>query len=79
MREKAFPMMGSINEKREPGMDLRDRFAGQALAGVMADSTRTSNYGEAAYSSIEVAKQTAQWVYMLADAMMEARKQEASE
>jgi hypothetical protein len=55
-------------EYGQPGMTLRDYFAGQALAGFLAAPGRTGekardNSGRAAY-----------WAYVQADAMLEARK-----
>lgn len=43
---------------------LRDRFAGQALAGFMANTNRPTTY----------ARDDADWAYTIADAMLAARK-----
>lgn len=56
----AFP---SENRPWQEGMELRDWFAGQALAGLIANG-RTSMMTDV----------IAQQAYMMAEAMMEARK-----
>ena len=47
-----------------PAMSLRDYFAGQAIAGLCADSSWTEEFSH---------ETTAVWAYNLADAMLEAR------
>jgi len=56
----AFP---SENRPWQEGMELRDWFAGQALAGLVAN-TRTTTFSDI----------VAEAAYARADAMMEARK-----
>jgi hypothetical protein len=49
----AFPVPGDANMNDQEGMFLRDYFAGQALAGMLADSERSggfSTYAKDAYS-----------------------------
>ena len=48
------------------GMSLRDYFAGQALAGLCANSELTSHFDSP----------KACWAYKLADAMLKARKEQ---
>ena len=48
-----------------PGMSLRDYFAGQALAGMLADSTRQGSLGNYAEDA-----------YKFADAMLAEREKE---
>lgn len=50
---------------QEPGMSLRDWFAGQVMQGWVADSTR---FDEA------YIKRAAQFAYAMADAMLKARE-----
>ena len=50
--------------EQDPGMSLRDWFAGQALAGIMADPGAPS------------AERTAEICYAMADAMLKAREQQ---
>jgi hypothetical protein len=66
----AFPVNTSAGHEDgafepHPGMTLRDWFAGQALAGLLGNAGKVSN--EDGY---------AQQSYMIADAMLAARKQE---
>jgi hypothetical protein len=65
----AFPKPDCAELGAQPGMSLRDWFAGQALAGMMASD-------ECASDSFE---DTAPSAYRLADAMLAARKQEADQ
>ena len=61
----AFPFAATDQSNvklQAQGMTLRDYFAGQALAGAMADHTWSSEK-----------YQTAEWAYAIADAMLEAR------
>lgn len=50
----------------DAGMSIRDYFAGQALAGIMADYNIGDSFHDVAETS-----------YALADAMLEARKHQA--
>ncbi|BAN22885.1 hypothetical protein [Caballeronia insecticola] len=61
---RAFP--GNSNY----GMSLRDYFAGQALAGDMADDALPSN------ASAALLEERAQLYYRLADAMLRVRAEE---
>ena len=56
----AFPFVGTYTAA--PGMSLRDWFAGQALAGWLADGNESSPVN------------AAHEAYAFADAMLEARK-----
>lgn len=58
--EYAFPC-GDRVHGGHPGMDLRDYFAGQALAGIAMDGEMPS------------AEWAASWSYALADAMLKER------
>lgn len=71
----AFPDTVSVEQLRgktiiQPitsgGMSLRDWFAGQALAGVLANCTAIST------------QDAAQWAMQFADAMLEARNKEVA-
>lgn len=53
-----------VHDSTSRGMSLRDWFAGQALAGIMADSTTTNG---ASFAAI------AEEAYQAADAMLKAR------
>jgi hypothetical protein len=76
----AFPglipgAMGTVIRSQE-GMSLRDWFAGQALAGILADDSCTSPHllsmhGKPGMTRSDVAAKVA---YDLADAMLAARK-----
>jgi hypothetical protein len=57
----AFPDTQPLNEYAEHGMTLRDYFAGQALAGRLADGTD------------RLRQSVAEEAYAYADAMIEAR------
>lgn len=59
----AFPSHGSMGEVTHEGMSLRDWFAGQALAGLLAADVESG-------WAMEAAAKTA---YRYADAMMQAR------
>lgn len=50
--------------EKSPGMSIRDWFAGQALAGYR-------------YDEIATAQGVAEWVYLMADAMLAERKRGA--
>ena len=59
----AFPRTGNnYTEKYQSGMTLRDWFAGQALAGMLADPNNNGHYTDNAAAS-----------YKFADAMLAAR------
>lgn len=62
----AFPLAGTTTDTTWPqsGMSLRDYFAGQALAGLMA----------ASMLSFDNAAADAKLMYAVADAMLAARK-----
>ena len=59
----AFPIE-TTSTPYAPGMTLRDWFAGQALAGFMANTKRPTT----------ISSDDAAWAYLIADAMLEARK-----
>ena len=59
----AFPICAG-HHVFHTGMELRDWFAGQALAGMMASSS----------SYMMTRTDTAHWAYVMADAMIAARK-----
>jgi len=64
-----------INGCFSPGMDLRDWFAGQALAGWMATYGDTPEHPATLESSDTVyAENIAQSSYLIADAMIKARE-----
>lgn len=66
---QAFPCLDSSGDglsMRDPGMTLRDWFAGQALAGMLA-----SEAGIPPYSNSWAAERA----YQMADAMLAARKE----
>ena len=58
----AFPVPNSANMNGEEGMTLRDYFAGQALAGIMAATTVCDPEAVASRA------------YVVADAMLKERK-----
>ena len=59
----AFPRTDVFGSGEQDGMSLRDYFAGQALAGICADS------------NLDMTKDNiAEWSYRMADAMIEARE-----
>jgi hypothetical protein len=61
-RQYAFPNEGKVTYEEENGMTLRDYFAGQALAGILANNS--------AYSDPET---HARLAYSHADAMLKVR------
>lgn len=73
----AFPSTQDQWERGMEGMTLRDWFAGQALAGMLADSKRTENLSDATNNDIsKIAKINARWAYRLANAMIAAREKQ---
>lgn len=52
----AFPAIGEITDLFQEGMTLRDYFAGQALAGILAgtDNEAIDNYAVKAYRIADV-------------------------
>jgi hypothetical protein len=63
MNIPAFPLSAPSDwEHFQPGMTLRDYFAGQALAGIAADPDVDISTDE-----------RARWSYRMADAMLKAR------
>ena len=69
----AFPIhpdlpnrVGCINSESDAGMSLRDWFAGQALAGILATY-------QGPKLQLPLANDAADWAYAYADAMLEAR------
>jgi hypothetical protein len=60
---KAFPFIIESEKVAEPGMDLRDYFAAQALQGLL-------NEAHSDFNDIAIAELS----YSLANAMMKARK-----
>jgi hypothetical protein len=72
MDEFAFPHVNFAGQ-RITGMTLRDYFAGQALQGLCA---RTDGKGFDFASFPKDPMRVALWAYDIADAMLEARKNE---
>lgn len=67
---RAFPKYGELEYIDQPGMTLRDYFAGQALVGMVnAVSMLTGQDDTVSVSRSELAKQC----YLFADAMVEVR------
>lgn len=64
MSEYAFPACNEANVNGTMGMTLRDWFAGQALAGYFAN----------AHTPHQNATDCVDYMYEMANAMMEARK-----
>ena len=63
---KAIPtLVDNGHAKTQDGMDLRDYFAAKAMQGIMFSESKATGY----YSV------HARYAYLMADAMMEARKQ----
>jgi len=59
------PVIGATDGRAcDPGMSLRDWFAGQALAGLCASTTHDDSPGTALLAT---------WAYQQADAMLKAR------
>lgn len=64
----AFPTGDHRECPAEPGMTLRDWFAGQVIAGLYSVEGLTNDIGD------DVVEADARFSYRVADAMMEARK-----
>ena len=69
----AFPYegRGPSHHDREPGMSLRDWFAGQAL---IASGSLPSGYGETHARHSVLCRERAAEIYRMADAMLSARE-----
>lgn len=70
----AFPILKPQNpnfEYCDPGMTLRDWFAGQALAGILANPNIHKEANALGVPCVNIAVPAA---YVAADAMLEARK-----
>lgn len=68
----AFPMAGSVNNYSHEGMTLRDYFAGQAIIPIMSWAVDQLQ-GDTDRVAI-TANRYAKSAYLIADAMLEARK-----
>jgi hypothetical protein len=66
----AFPCHGSMGEVVQEGMTLRDYFAAMALPTVIADWLPTGDI----FPDVEIAEVIARDCYIVADAMLKARK-----
>lgn len=66
----AFPQADRFSPQGEPGMSLRDWFAGQALAGWMSDPN-------ASIAEPELRERLAAGCYEMADAMLAERRRKA--
>lgn len=62
----AFPVTEAPYSPNNHGMSLRDWFAGQALAGLLAQSSGTAFGSDHSIGAL--------WAYQMADAMLAARK-----
>lgn len=69
---QAFPVAGSDHNYAVDGMTLRDYFAAKALQGWLASYPADAVHPVAAGNTAQVA----QMVYIMADAMLEARDAE---
>lgn len=67
----AFPI-ATRNNGSHPGMSLRDWFAGQALTGLLSDPTNEIQEEESHGQYYAISAVSA---YMIADAMLAARKE----
>jgi hypothetical protein len=76
----AFPLRargdGSIFERSHEGMTLRDWFAGQALAGMMANQAMLNATLRKTQTGESVADWTAKGAYAVADAMLAERERQ---
>lgn len=69
---------GGLNYARDPGMSLRDYFAGLALQGELASQHPETSHEEAKeYAFPAERKRLAGWCYAMADAMVAARTAKA--
>ena len=66
---------GTWNQTYDPGMSLRDYFAGQALAGLCSAQDKNGIW----QGDNEAAAEAAEAAYELADWMMEEREREDTE
>ena len=71
----AFPV--SYISDGNPGMTLRDYFAGQALVGWIA--SLSARHEEPGYSDVAAAEEAARLAYVAADAMLAAREEVAAD
>jgi hypothetical protein len=72
----AFPLLddpGSGLTMREPGMTLRDYFAGQALAGIAANPDISKSAAEAGLNAVAVRESYAAAAFATADVMLAER------
>jgi hypothetical protein len=70
----AFPVLGNSGQSlynQAPGMTLRDYFAGQALAGILANPGTVARSRE---ELDEISGKVTRASFMTADAMLAARK-----
>ncbi len=71
----AFPSPANVNpEGSNGGMSLRDWFAGQALAGTLANPTMMTAIAKASGDYAEAHKRVAESAYESADAMIVERE-----
>ena len=72
----AFPVIGAPNAPEYfPGMSIRDYFAGQALAGCLADAEMVNDcFYKSEEAGITLEGGISNWSYKFADAMISARK-----
>lgn len=73
----AFPELRSFNADwaNDPGMSLRDYFAGQALAGMMADhESKTEQAAHGRDHEMLLVEVIAKAAYSMADAMIAERE-----
>ena len=68
----AFPVSNDANNNGQLGMTLRDWFAGQALAGLLSNSSPGSN--RVLLGGKQLAMDMAEASYAYADAMIRERK-----
>ena len=68
-------LLSHLDRSPEPGMSLRDYFAGQALAGDLANSSEGCFSNNAETDALQ---SRAKFFYRMADAMLRARKEDAS-
>lgn len=71
-QEPAFPSTETNEGHFNPGMTLRDHFAGMALASGLAGSWRDSDYRP--LDGLSLIENTARCAYEYADAMIKARE-----